>query len=119
MKVSTEKAGVVKLGLIGDEVAEFAGCVVHRDQLVEDHGIGHAVGHQGLVYAPIGVPGDLLLARFILRLEVELHAAGLARYEAVAFRNPVRVQGSSTRNAAELLLVVHRVVERRAVVLPD
>ena len=31
MKVSTENGGVVKLALVDDEVAEFAGCVVDRD----------------------------------------------------------------------------------------
>ena len=40
MKVSTEKAGVVKLGLVSDFIAEFAGCVVRRDRLVEGDGIG-------------------------------------------------------------------------------
>ncbi len=34
-------------------------------------------------------------------------------------RTPVRVQGSSARNVAQLLFGVHRAVERRAVVLPD
>ena len=31
----------------------------------------------------------------------------------------MRVQGSSARNVVQLLLGVHRAVERRAVVLPD
>ena len=87
------KSGVVKVGRVGDEVSQFAVCVIHRGQLIEAHSIGYAVGQQGLAYAPVGVPSDLLFGRFMLQLEVGPHAAGLARHEALAFCNP----GASSR----------------------
>jgi hypothetical protein len=40
MRVSTEKAGVAKVRLVGGKVIEFTGCVVHGDQLVEANGSG-------------------------------------------------------------------------------
>ena len=88
MRVSTEKAGVVKVGLVGDEASQFGVCVIHRGQLIEAHGTVCAVGQEDLAYAQVGVPSDLLLGRFMLQLEVGPHAAGLARYEALAFCNP-------------------------------